>query len=359
MPRDLIDRIYEAALDPEGWPAILHDIDRIGGGAGASILTRRSDNWIGWKVSPNAEHHEAPYLASGAAQTSRATPLLVAANRAGFVADHEIMGDEEFLADPLVRLFGAPLGLHRAAATAILVPGGDIAVLHIWRRTGEPRFSSEDLARLDELRPHLARSAMLSARLRLERLQAQTHALELLGVPAAILDVSGRALAANHLVQAMDSHFAWLPGDRLGLRDGEAGTLLRKLCERARSTNVAAGRSFAAQGAGGLEPIVIHILPLKGYGRDLFGGGLFLLAVNRVGAAKPDSSLLQGLFDLTAAEARVAAGLLDGMTASDLSARYDVSLPTIRTQVRALLSKSGVSRQSEFIAKLRGVSLAP
>ena len=355
----LVDRIYEAALFPELWPSVLQSLDRVADGTGATLLTRRSDAWVGWKLSPSAMSYEERYFASGAATASRTTTKLIAANRAGFAADHEVMGEEEFLNDPLIRDFGSALGLHRAAATAILVPGGDVAVLHIWRHAGRPRFSPDDLARLDAFRPHLARAAMLAARLRLERMQAHTHALELLGIPAAVLDQRGRVVTANRLLQKMDSHVVWLPGERLGLVDRSAGAMLRTLCERADSTGAAVGRSFAARGASGEEPIVIHVAPLKGNGRELFDGGLFLLAVNRVGAAAPDSSLLQGLFDLTAAEARVGAGLLDGMSAADLSQRHDVSLATIRSQVRALLNKSGVSRQSEFIAKLRGMSLSP
>jgi DNA-binding CsgD family transcriptional regulator len=67
--------------------------------------------------------------------------------------------------------------------------------------------------------------------------------------------------------------------------------------------------------------------------------------------------VIQGLFDLTAAEARVAAGLLEGASIQDLSRRHRVSTETIRTQVKSLLAKSGVRRQGEFIAKLRAVSI--
>jgi DNA-binding CsgD family transcriptional regulator len=214
------------------------------------------------------------------------------------------------------------------------------------------------LARLDALRPHLARASMLAARWRLERLRAAAQALELLGIPAAILDSAARVLTANTAIEAMDTHFQWLARDRLTLRDEAAAAMLNSACQRGSSSEGSTGKSFAAKGSPQATPIVVHVTPIGGRGRELFGGGLLLLAVSRTDtAAPPDVSVIQGLFDLTAAEARVAAGLLEGASIQDLSRRHRVSTETIRTQVKSLLAKSGVRRQGEFIAKLRAVSI--
>lgn len=158
----------------------------------------------------------------------------------------------------------------------------------------------------------------------------------------------------------MSAHFVWLAGDHLGLKDKAASGILREELVRASAVRQPMGRSFVARGAGPeADTVIVHVLPLKGHGRELFSGAWFLLAVNRPGAVLPDVSLLQGLFDLTAAEARVAAGLLDGLSVAEITHRHGVSVLTVRTQVRSVLSKSGVTRQSEFIARLRGVTLPP
>jgi DNA-binding CsgD family transcriptional regulator len=354
----LVDRIYQAALFPDDWPAVLHNLAQLVHAAGTSLVTRRSDAWIGWRISPGMAVLGDGYFTSEAAARSRTTAALLEANRAGFVAEHEVMGEEEFLNDPLMVEWGTPAGLHRAAATAILVPGGDLAVFHLQRKIGQPRFGPADLARLDALRPHLARASMLAARWRLERLRAAAQALELLGIPAAILDSAARVLTANTAIEAMDTHFQWLARDRLTLRDEAAAAMLNSACQRGSSSEGSTGKSFAAKGSPQATPIVVHVTPIGGRGRELFGGGLLLLAVSRTDtAAPPDVSVIQGLFDLTAAEARVAAGLLEGASIQDLSRRHRVSTETIRTQVKSLLAKSGVRRQGEFIAKLRAVSI--
>lgn len=356
----LVDRIYEAALFPDNWRGVLHDIDVLVTGAGTTVMTWRADAWVGWRDSPAIEGHRELFTGSAAATESRTTAKLLAANRAGFVADHEVMEEQEYLDDSVMTQFGSVIGLHRSAATAISIPGGDSAIVHVWRAAGQPKFGPDSLALLDTLRPHLARAAMLSARLRLEQMRAQVQALEALGIPGGVLDTSGRLVAANNLLQAMSTHFVWLAGDHLALKDKNASAILREEFARASSNRQHPGRSFVARG-GSVEDeaIIIHLVPLRGYGRELFDGAWRLLAVNRPGAAAPDTSLLQGLFDLTAGEARIAAGLLDGLSVAELSRRDGVSVLTVRTQVRSVLNKSGVTRQSEFIARLRGVTRAP
>jgi hypothetical protein len=71
----LLDRIYEAAVDPEVWPSVLHDLSSTVEGAGAVLLTRRSDAWLGWRCSAELEPGLDAYLNSEAALQSQ-TDLL-------------------------------------------------------------------------------------------------------------------------------------------------------------------------------------------------------------------------------------------------------------------------------------------
>ena len=59
---------------------------------------------------------------------------------------------------------------------------------------------------------------------------------------------------------------------------------------------------------------------------------------------------LEDLFGLTRAEARVAAGLLDGQSPNQIAAALGVSVHTVRSQVRAILGKSGTSSQLQFVS---------
>jgi DNA-binding CsgD family transcriptional regulator len=348
---NIVGRIYEASADPELWSGVLHDIAGSVDAVGGIILTRRSDFWLGWRHSPALEG-VGRYLESPAAAASEAPYRLVAANRAGFVDAFEAFTEEEWLADPQMTEWGTRAGLLYASAVALPMPTDDMVVVQINRRSDQRRFDPEDIARLDLFRPHLARAGLLAARWRLERLRAAAEALAIIGIPAAILDADGRLLAANALIEEQRAHVVFRPRDRVALVDRAADALLRRAVAEIRDPASASVRSFAARGLDG-RPIVAHLVPATGRARDLFDGGFAILALTPVATPQaPDAALIRGLFDLTAAEARVACGVAEGLTPEQIAARHGTTRETVRGQLKSVFGKTGVARQSQLAALL-------
>lgn len=350
----LVDQIYEAAVDPELWPRTLYDLGRVVDAAGGIIVTRRADAWLGWRYS-EAMRPGADAFLSGPMRTE-ATPRLLALNRAGFVSEDEVFTAEEYLADPLMTDWATPAGLHHATATAIPVPTGDFVLLQFNRRIGEPRFTANDLARLDAFRPHLARAGLLAARWRLERLRAATEALAVMGLPAAVIDACGRILSANSLIESLNSHVAWLPKDRIGLVDPAANDLLSVAVSSLADPAAPAARSFPSRGTGD-NRAVIHVIPFTGQARDLFGGFGALIVTPLAAPSAPEATLIQGLFDLTPAEARVAQAVVQRKTVERMAEEFDVSRETIRTQMKSVLAKTGSARQLDLAMTLAATNL--
>ena len=69
----------------------------------------------------------------------------------------------------------------------------------------------------------------------------------------------------------------------------------------------------------------------------------------------PPVELVQSLFDLTPAEARVARDLATGRSPEDIASDGGVSLNTVRSQVRGVLEKTGCHRQLDVVALLAGI----
>lgn len=67
--------------------------------------------------------------------------------------------------EPIYRDFWRPQGVGWAVGTFFPIPTGENVVLMITRRTERGPVERAVVQKLDELRPHLARSALLSARL--------------------------------------------------------------------------------------------------------------------------------------------------------------------------------------------------
>ncbi len=72
----------------------------------------------------------------------------------------------------------------------------------------------------------------------------------------------------------------------------------------------------------------------------------------------PPVELVQSLFDLTPAEARVARSLASGKTVDDIASDGGISPNTIRTHVRGVLEKTGCNRQTDVVALLTAISPA-
>lgn len=103
-----------------------------------------------------------------------------------------------------------------------------------------------------------------------------------------------------------------------------------------------------------LSPVIVDIvaLPQKSF---TFGFRPQVLVVVR-GLKQDDRQLagaLQAAFQLTAAEARVALMLAEGQGPQAIADSRGVSINTVRTQVRNLYDKLGVTRQSELAARLQ------
>ena len=95
------------------------------------------------------------------------------------------------------------------------------------------------------------------------------------------------------------------------------------------------------------------MMPLRRSAYDILGQSFALLVFTPVGAERGASlELIQSLFGLTAAEARVARGVSMGRTLEDIAGEGGVAMTTVRSQLRRVLEKTGCGRQAELAAVL-------
>jgi PAS domain-containing protein len=150
-----------------------------------------------------------------------------AMRHAGFITDLDVFTPEELDQEPLYRDFWRPQGVGWAVGTAIKIPTGENIPFVLTRRIEHRPVERAIVQKLDELRPHLARSALLSARLQLERARVASETLAALGLPALILNEQGKVLVANSLIEALSGYVQWRAQDRVSLKDRAGDKLLR------------------------------------------------------------------------------------------------------------------------------------
>jgi DNA-binding CsgD family transcriptional regulator len=352
----LVDRIYEAGAVPELWPAVLEDFGRLPGALGAVLIAVRGAD-IRW-ISSDIEFDEFVrdhYAFEGGQERTR---RLLAAHHAGFVTDFDVFTVEEIEREPLFRDFMIPRGGGSGVATAIHSPSGDTFVVHAECPYAAGPIAGDIVAQLDALRPHFARAALLSARLELKRVEAAAWALEMVGLPAAVLGRNGRAMASNRLFDGLVPGLFQDRHARLALVDARADLLLGQAIAELATGGDGTVRSIPVAAKEEQPPMIVHVLPIRGAANDVFSQASAVVVVTPVVPREvPTEDVIQGLFDLTPAEARIARAIGNGDSAADIAAATSRAEQTVRGQLKSILAKTGLHRQSELVGLLRGVPI--
>jgi DNA-binding CsgD family transcriptional regulator len=354
MDPELVDRIYECSLVPELWPGVLHQVGRIAE-AGASLFVTK-DDVTSWTASKNVHEATAKFVKEGWFWRGQVVARLFGAHHAGFLTDLDLFTPDELDQEPIYHDMWSEFGAGFAVATAIPIPTGENLSVVLTRRTERGPVERAVVQKLDELRPHLARSALLSARLRLERARIASETLAALGLPALVLNEQGKVLAANSLIEALTGYVQWRAQDRVSLKDKASGQLLRDAIAAIELTGGSV-RSFPVRDTGTEAMMVAHVIPIRLSARDIFERSAAALVLTPVTLPQaPPVELVQSLFDLTPAEARVARSLAAGETVDGIAAAGGVTHSTVRSHLRSVLEKTGCHRQAEIVALLTGIS---
>jgi DNA-binding CsgD family transcriptional regulator len=191
--------------------------------------------------------------------------------------------------------------------------------------------------------------------------RAAVEALGLIGLPAAVLGERGKPLAANALFAELVRGVVCDLGERLAFTDGPTDALFAEALLRLRS--VEGGDTVCAipiRARGDRPPMVVHLVPAHAATTGVLPGECTILVVTRVTPpAAPAAEVLQGLFDLTPAEARVARGIGEGRTIEAIAEGFGLSRETVRSQLKAVLGKMGLGRQADLVGMLAGVDILP
>jgi DNA-binding CsgD family transcriptional regulator len=233
------------------------------------------------------------------------------------------------------------------------MPSGEFVGFTFERWIEDGRHDQDSVTVLDGLRPHLARAGLLAARLGLERAQTAVRTLEAVGLPAAVLSGAGRIQAANGLLEKATGFFLPAARDQLYLADAVADKIFRERSAIGSSLGTVQSIPIAATDA--RPPAVLHVLPLRGDANDIFSGAETIAILTLIGMAinTPDMPLLRALFDLSPAEAKLAAALSSGRTLKQAADDAKVRISTARSYMESVFRKTGTHQQSQLVALLK------
>lgn len=352
---DLIELVYEAAFVPERWNLVLQHASDLSASASAQVFFFSQANPPRGTTLENLRPLFDKFIKGDMWKFCDSVQKMCAVQPASFVRVDDFLTPEEIERDPariMLREFG--IGAH--LCSAISMPTGELATFVFQKWTKDGSHSQDEIDRLDALRPHLARAGLVAGRLRMERAEATASALNLMGLPAAVLSSGGKVIATNRRLERLDTVFLPVAHGGLAIAERDANHLFQDaVTDIGGSASTARSIPVPPIGVGGA--LVVHLLPLKRAAHDIFGGADILVLATPItpSALVPSASLLNALFDFTPAEARLAADLASGLTLAQSAAKRGVTTKSARTYLERIFHKTGTHQQSQVVAMIKTV----
>ena len=228
-------------------------------------------------------------------------------------------------------------------------------------------WSPDQLDSIRRLLPHIRQSVRVRQALAgADALGASlAKLLDSTGLGIVQLDGRGRIVAANDrargLLRTGDGLFD--EGGFLYARMSEDNTDLQGLLARALP-------QFGGQGAGGstmvrrsaaLPPLVLHVNPVGRQEADfhLWPVAALVLVVDPASHTRIDPAVAAEALGLTGMESRVAVLLAQGMNVREVAAATGRRESTIRSHVKQMFAKHGLSRQAQLVRLVLSLAGAP
>jgi DNA-binding CsgD family transcriptional regulator len=355
---ELLDHIYEAAAVPDKWPDVLDRLAHMAGAVGTFLLTTDPQN-MRWTSSESVKELGNDFLEGRWHERNPRMARLVLRREAGFLREIDLFTSTEMDSDPTFTEFLRPRGFGWAAGTVVQVPSDDVLAFSIERRFADGPIDHGIIQELNALRPHLARAALMSARLGLKRVQGMAETLTMIGLPSAVLRADGKVVATTPQFEQIGKQVISRGFGRIALAHPGANALLCEAIEDLNSGELQFGtKSIAVPATAESAAMVVHVIPVRRSAHDIFGPAMCILVVTPLVSSQTlPGDLLNGLFDLSPSEIRTANGLLAGATIVELAESLGLSKETIRTQVKAVFAKTGTARQSDLVSLLSNIKV--
>jgi DNA-binding CsgD family transcriptional regulator len=369
----LVERVYDAALDPKGWEITLEELSRALGDAAIQLSLRiRSDPGAPFapfthepgpifRIHLDQRYHEVFLkLATEDFPWASIDPRAVTQR---FVRTSDLVDSgADFEKTSFYRAYMKPqcLALEPPLCHLIAtVQARPLAGMVIYRREGCRTLGPADFELLDLLVPHLARAYLIHCRFgaaRHER-QALREVMDRLPSGVILLDKDSRAVLTN---RSADQILALEDGIRLDRgrprlalpqQDRAFQLLVAEAVQTSAQRGHSYGRTLSVVRPSGRRSFAIMVGPLLAPppGTNLGEAVAILFVADPEGSQISTTEVLEGLYDLTPAEAELLRLLAEGHSLEEVADRRGVTINTARSQLKQVFAKTDTRRQGELV----------
>jgi DNA-binding CsgD family transcriptional regulator len=360
MPRtpsgQLIDEIYDAAVEPQLWDRVLIDIaDMLSSTSGVLCWTDKSlhgVSYFGRLDYAFIECHGLPIISE-----SPWPPAVLRLPVGQIVMSDEIMPLAESRRTRWYREAITPQDVEHALLMHLDAQNSVDYTLTVHRSARKGAYTKAEAKVLQPLVPHLRRALRIGARVQAYYALArdQQELLDLLHIGIVVINKFGTARCVNRAAQEMvaKGQGLTLHNATVSASEHSAAAELARLIVATASGG--AGGTLALPRQDSAVPLVVLVCPLRGTIRYKIGRlgepqpavALFIKDPALSGGAQLNDVLMQ-FYRLTPAETRVATMLGAGCGTVGTSRHLAVSENTVKTQAKRIYEKMGLKGQGEL-----------
>ena len=361
---ELVERIYAAVIEPEGWITFLKALSEELGGAAILLSLRIPD------VQPPTN----PYFCVGLDDAYRPAFVKHAVEglpwgsldndvfRGRFGLASEVVSRDSVPETGLYRDYMQPQGLAPEWPICHVISreeGHPLAGMVIFRREGGPPIGDEELGLLDLLVPHLARAYAIHCQLgdvRQER-RALSEVVDRLPMGVILLDANGVVVQKNRSadrILALEDGLA-ICERRPHVDNAREERTLRTLIANAVKASTHSGTSpgdvMAVTRPSGRRAFPLMVGPLLAASPHNISheAKAIVFVADPEGGPVTTTEVLETLYGLTRAEAALVRLIAKGRSLDEVAAERGVTIHTVRSQLKQVFSKTETSRQGELV----------
>lgn len=279
------------------------------------------------------------------------------------LTDDKVFPRDIYLSSEIHNDFHRPIDIGRSLIAVGDARENQCTITNIMRTAHAPEFDRREIKLLTRLAPHLSRAVCLYHEMSPLRAEAGLYrdALETLGLAAFMLEETGRVIELNGAaktlldrpegVRALSFHKG-----QLRARDTAGQAALMRALNPNDGYSAPAGFRLNGPSPAAALKLSITRLPDIPAIHGLHRGSRirFLVTAAPLHAPIPPVEQIRESFDMTQAEAEITRLLAQGMTPAQIAGLRGTSPLTIKTQIKHIYAKTGVSGHAALIARLLG-----
>jgi DNA-binding CsgD family transcriptional regulator/PAS domain-containing protein len=357
---DLIEEIYDAALEPALWNDVIVSINDFIGSRACGLVEKDLINHCGRTLYYHGV--DPHYIQLYSESYSRFDPLVSLPAFGQVVGIPDLIDYDEYRRGPFYQDWLRPQRCVDVANTLLEKPDSSCAVL-LAVLPGAGMLDDKMRRRIAQIAPHAHRALTINRTIDCRQSEAATFAETLngLGVAIFLVDAGGRIVHANAAGHDLvdEGDFLRSADGRLVARNVKVNQSLQETFAGNRNGPLdAGGTALPLLGDDG-ERYVAHLLPLTSAARSATGtayNAVAALFVRKVGLDSPCGQLLARNFDLTPAELRVLLAIVEVGGVPETAVALGVAESTVKTHLQRVFSKTDTGRQADLVKLAAGFS---